>query len=252
MGYFNIYGQYVQDNDELYHHGIKGQEWGVRHGPPYPLGADAHSSAEKRLKSSNAGELESWKKKGTRSNVHISKKARKISKSDDGGAQKSNKTTDDKIVEKMEKVKFFPTKKQHFERNKYMPFNSLPQSPKEAYKSGWDDGVASACHQFTSKSHSNKKFVSPDGKLEVIFDSDGKIVRDPADYGTYNFSSPNKNPLGHFSQDVIPWLVYGNAPDDSTNAAQRLKVFFVDGSVGIVTSAPRKIASKLHRRKKAS
>lgn len=23
--------------DELYHHGIKGQEWGVRNGPPYPL-----------------------------------------------------------------------------------------------------------------------------------------------------------------------------------------------------------------------
>lgn len=25
-------------SDELYHHGIKGQEWGVKHGPPYPLG----------------------------------------------------------------------------------------------------------------------------------------------------------------------------------------------------------------------
>jgi hypothetical protein len=22
---------------ELYHHGIKGQKWGVRNGPPYPL-----------------------------------------------------------------------------------------------------------------------------------------------------------------------------------------------------------------------
>ena len=25
--------------DELFHHGIKGQRWGVRHGPPYPLKA---------------------------------------------------------------------------------------------------------------------------------------------------------------------------------------------------------------------
>lgn len=24
-------------NDELYHHGIKGQQWGVQNGPPYPL-----------------------------------------------------------------------------------------------------------------------------------------------------------------------------------------------------------------------
>ncbi|MCI8992256.1 MAG: hypothetical protein HFG80_05935 [Eubacterium sp.] len=23
--------------DELYHHGIKGQKWGVRNGPPYPI-----------------------------------------------------------------------------------------------------------------------------------------------------------------------------------------------------------------------
>lgn len=26
-------------NNELYHHGVKGQEWGVRNGPPYPLNA---------------------------------------------------------------------------------------------------------------------------------------------------------------------------------------------------------------------
>lgn len=24
-------------SDELYHHGVKGQRWGVRKGPPYPL-----------------------------------------------------------------------------------------------------------------------------------------------------------------------------------------------------------------------
>lgn len=28
------YKQYLK---ELYHHGIKGQKWGVRNGPPYPL-----------------------------------------------------------------------------------------------------------------------------------------------------------------------------------------------------------------------
>lgn len=30
------------------HHGIKGQKWGDRNGPPYPLKAGAHSAAEKR------------------------------------------------------------------------------------------------------------------------------------------------------------------------------------------------------------
>ena len=36
---------------ELYHHGIEGQKWGVRNGPPYPLDESDKSSAEKRADS---------------------------------------------------------------------------------------------------------------------------------------------------------------------------------------------------------
>lgn len=35
--------------EELYHHGIQGQKWGDRNGPPYPLTEKQYSSVEKRL-----------------------------------------------------------------------------------------------------------------------------------------------------------------------------------------------------------
>ena len=36
-------------HNELRHHGIKGQKWGVRNGPPYPLKESKKSSREKKL-----------------------------------------------------------------------------------------------------------------------------------------------------------------------------------------------------------
>lgn len=35
-------------NEHLVHHGIKGQKWGVRNGPPYPLDGEDHSASEKK------------------------------------------------------------------------------------------------------------------------------------------------------------------------------------------------------------
>lgn len=34
--------------EELYHHGIEGQRWGKRNGPPYPLNSSAKSFTERR------------------------------------------------------------------------------------------------------------------------------------------------------------------------------------------------------------
>lgn len=36
------------EDNQLYHHGINGQKWGKRNGPPYPLDYDQHSSSEKK------------------------------------------------------------------------------------------------------------------------------------------------------------------------------------------------------------
>ena len=41
--------------NELYHHGIKGQRWGVRNGPPYPLSSKVHASVVKRKRRGKVG-----------------------------------------------------------------------------------------------------------------------------------------------------------------------------------------------------
>lgn len=48
----------------LEHHGIKGQKWGVKNGPPYPLGYDDHSTSQKRLNPKS--ELNNYDAKATR------------------------------------------------------------------------------------------------------------------------------------------------------------------------------------------
>ena len=54
----------------LYHHGIAGQKWGKRNGPPYPLKPNAHSPSEKK-----AG----WKS-SLSSNTDINKRINKLRK----------------------------------------------------------------------------------------------------------------------------------------------------------------------------
>lgn len=61
-------------SNELCHHGIKGQKWGERNGPPYPLGASDHSASEKR----SLNKVEKDHKKSYNHNAISWKKAGKI------------------------------------------------------------------------------------------------------------------------------------------------------------------------------
>lgn len=54
-------------SDELYHHGILGQKWGKRNGPPYPLNSSAKSAREKEyarqnMKTATVKNISNWGK----------------------------------------------------------------------------------------------------------------------------------------------------------------------------------------------
>lgn len=55
--------------DNIYHHGILGQRWGKKNGPPYPLGVSSHSASEKK-----AGWAKSLSKKTPKQKESESKK----------------------------------------------------------------------------------------------------------------------------------------------------------------------------------
>ena len=64
-----IDGYYPELNEfesYLAHHGIKGQHWGEKHGPPYPLGTEVHNRVVKRAEKSSANKQSSNADKSTK------------------------------------------------------------------------------------------------------------------------------------------------------------------------------------------
>lgn len=109
----------ITNSDELYHHGIKGQQWGIQNGPPYPLSAADHKkvakSATKELNridqeiSQNKYRKEASKKReesarisGNRSGVTTEKNAQKEIEKDIISGQKQV----DEIIKDLEKSGF--------------------------------------------------------------------------------------------------------------------------------------------------
>lgn len=71
----------LQRDLELYHHGIAGQRWGKRNGPPYPLNSSTKSSSELKAKTKKtlSGMSERVEKKKTEmSKVHHERKRETI------------------------------------------------------------------------------------------------------------------------------------------------------------------------------
>lgn len=56
---------------------------------------------------------------------------------------------------------------------------------------------------------SNEKYVSADGHREVVFDSNGDVISDRSNLGTFNFFGPDKAG-DHKAADVDPYVKWGN------------------------------------------
>lgn len=87
--------------EELYHHGISGQKWGKRNGPPYPLDDDDHSAAEK--KAAKAEKIEQKRQKYIKRNLEANEKlSQESKKKEDKNRKKYEKTGKEKFLNKAE------------------------------------------------------------------------------------------------------------------------------------------------------
>lgn len=64
----------------LVHHGIKGQKWGVKNGPPYPLGASDHSASERKAGWKSSINKNDAKKNEKKNGLHLTDKQKKLLK----------------------------------------------------------------------------------------------------------------------------------------------------------------------------
>ena len=61
----------------------------------------------------------------------------------------------------------------------------------------------------------------------------GVIVRDCENMGSFNYKHLQQEPLGHFAQDRLPWIRWGNCPEDTTTREQRVAAYMWDVREGL-------------------
>ena len=79
----------------------------------------------------------------------------------------------------------------------------------------------------------NKVYTNPDGR-EAVYDKNGQLVTNEYNKGSYNYGSYDK-PLTKFLVDILPWIAFGNSPEDPTNQEERLFYYLKDLNYGIQT-----------------
>lgn len=88
-------------SNELYHHGILGQSWGHRNGPPYPLDSSDYSAAEKKA----ARKAARKERSATRKAKRAEKKAIKVQKKADKAEAKRQKILREGNIDEVRKLK---------------------------------------------------------------------------------------------------------------------------------------------------
>lgn len=174
--------------DYIAHHGIKGQKWGIRR---FQNKDGTRTAAGKKRYSSDSKDIND---------------------------------IEQRILDRYKSGKLLMSAEDHYYRNRLN--TNLPLTIEDAVNEGWHTVIANA-HQFTKDSEIlNVKYVDPSGKREALYDKTGNLLKSALDMGSYNYCPSEKSYYGHFKYDILPWIQYGNAPDDPSTVGQRVEAIF--------------------------
>ncbi len=93
----------------------------------------------------------------------------------------------------------------------------------EDWGSKWTVRIGVKTHNFGGANNVEFREKTPCSPCrQLVYGEDG--FRDASDVnrGTLDTVSPDTSVFGHFTNDVAPWIAFGNGPNDSTTAMQRL------------------------------
>ena len=86
----------------------------------------------------------------------------------------------------------------------------------------------------------NRVYLGPEGHKEAVYDSEGKLVQDGINDGSYNFSHPYDDPINHFTKDILPWICWGATRTDPTSIDERLQAYSIDLGGGLAAAQQNK------------
>jgi RHS repeat-associated protein len=108
-------------------------------------------------------------------------------------------------------------RRQHYNRNQY---NHPPGTEGAARGRNWvlQPNSKSVYHQQGGNGNIfNKKYLSPDGHQEAVYDRCGNLLTDPRNGPSFNFGTDD-----HIMLDVLPYFAWGNSPDDPSTFWERV------------------------------